>query len=445
MSYSEIPSTWQIVKFGESCAFSQGIQVDVGLQSESKGDKQVRFLRIVDFTKGDEPARFIDNPGERYYLKNDEIAMVRYGTVGFVCSGKEGVIANNLFKITPQEYLNSSFLRVFLNSQLFKSKLESKGATMQALSFGLINPIQIPLPPLSEQHRIVAKIEELFSELDKGVETLKTAKQQLKVYRQAVLKYAFEGKLTNPDVKEGELPEGWSMKTIEEVAQTIGGLAFKSSDFSTSGKYQVIRMGNVRQGVIRYSESPVFLDKIEDKQLEKGLLRLNDVIITQTGTRGKRDYGFTSLIKSENLLLNQRIAAIRCKSLLMPKYLLYYTWTDTFKNQFFANETGNVGQGNVGIKGITQSLVPYPIFSEQERIVQEIESRLSVCDKIEESIEQGLQQAEVIRQSILKKAFKGKLVPQDPNDEPASVLLERIKAERAAAQTVNKTKTKKVI
>jgi len=258
-----------------------------------------------------------------------------------------------------------------------------------------------------------------------------------------VLKWAFEGKLTNKEVKEGELPEGWEKIMIKEVADTFGGYAFKSSEFNESGTYQVLRMGNVRPGILRFNESPVFLSNVDAKVLDKALLKLNDIIITQTGTKGKRDYGFTVLINKENLLLNQRIAAIRCQSNCLPKYLLYYTWTDEFKNQFFSNETGNVGQGNVGMKAVTNTIIEIPTLAEQHYIVSEIESRLSVCDKIEESITHSLLQAEALRQSILKKAFEGKLVEQDPNDEPASVLLERIKAERNKNQPVKHIITKK--
>ena len=134
------------------------------------------------------------------------------------------------------------------------------------------------------------------------------------------------------------------------------------------------------------------------------------MIITQTGTRKKRDYGFTVLIPKTNLLLNQRIAAIRFNEKYLPKFFLYFSWIDLFKDQFFANETGNVGQGNVGMKSVTETSIPYCTIEEQHKIVQAIESRLSVADKMEESINQSLQQAEALRQSILKKAFEGRLV-----------------------------------
>lgn len=356
-------------------------------------------------------------------------------------------ICTNFLRLArPTKHVQSSYLQFYLKFFYNTGEVinyQGGSNNLRNLKFDDYSSIDIPLPPLAEQQRIVAKLEELFSELDKGIETLKTAQEQLKVYRQAVLKYAFEGRLTNPDVKEGELPEGWMMKQVFEISNTIGGAAFKSNDFLASGRYQVIRIGNVRPGVIRYKESPVFLNDVEEKVLQKNLLKPYDVVVTQTGTKGKRDYGYTALITTENLLLNQRLAAIRCNQLMLPKFLLFFTWTDLFKNQFFANETGNVGQGNVGMKGITETFVPTPSLVEQEKIVLEIESRLSVCDKIEESIEQGLQQAEALRQSILKRAFEGKLVPQDPADEPASVLLERIKAERAKAQPEKKTKTKK--
>lgn len=445
----KIPNSWAVKRLGEVCQVLTG-------NTPSKSDpsnfgNDIPFIKppnlqhqIVGLT---EEMLSIKGGGKSRLVPENSVFVTCIGNLGRTGIAKQlSAFNQQINAILENKSLSGKFIFYQAQSPNFKLQLEALSAatTVAIVNKGKFETISIVIPPIPEQQRIVAKIEELFSELDKGIETLKAAQQQLKVYKQAVLKYAFEGKLTNPEVKEGELPEGWEIKKIEELSIVIGGLAFKSSEFISEGKYQVIRMGNVRPGVIRFNENPVFVNEIEDKIIEKGLLKLKDVIITQTGTKGKRDYGFTVMIKSENLLLNQRIAAIRCNDKLKPEYLLYFTWTDYFKNQFFANETGNVGQGNVGIKGITLSVLPLPSINEQEQIVQEIESRLSVCDKIEESIEQGLQQAEALRQSILKKAFEGKLVPQDPNDEPASVLLERIKAERAVLQPVNKTKTKKV-
>jgi type I restriction enzyme S subunit len=196
---------------------------------------------------------------------------------------------------------------------------------------------------------------------------------------------------------------------VKDVAETFGGYAFKSGEFKEQGKYQVLRMGNVRPGIIRFDESPVFLDLVDEKVLQKSLLQINDVIVTQTGTRKKRDYGFTALIETPNLLLNQRIAGIRFNKTYLPKFFLYYSWTDFFKDQFFANETGNVGQGNVGMKAVTETLIPLCSIEEQKAVVEEIESRFSVADKLEETITNSLQQVEALRQSILKRAFEGRL------------------------------------
>ena len=359
------------------------------------------------------------------------------------------ICTNFLRLIRPKDYVEGKFLNLYLKHFYYSGeivKYQGGSNNLRNLKFPDYIKINIPLPPKPTQQAIVSKIEELFSEIEKGIECLFTARQQLKTYRQSVLKWAFEGKLTNSlssrtnrdnyDFKDlydehdlniaaepadicnsknhssdkGELPKGWKWVKINEVAVTTGGYAFKSKDFKNEGKYQVLRMGNVRPGILRYDESPVFLNDVDENILGRSLLQIGDVIITQTGTRKKRDYGFTVLIPKTNLLLNQRIALIRFKENYLPKFFLYFSWTDSFKDQFFANETGNVGQGNVGIKAVTETLVPFCSINEQIEIVQEIESRLSVADKMEESINESLQQAEALKQSILKKAFEGSLV-----------------------------------
>ena len=345
--------------------------------------------------------------------------------------------------IYKNEFIESKYLYNFLLNRKQKLISQGTGGAQPNISQTILKKLEIPLAPLPIQRAIVSKLEALFSDLDNGIAHFKKAQAQLKIYRQAVLKKAFEGGFTEGVfVSDGELRDGWKVEKISDIADTFGGYAFKSGDFKETGKYQVLRMGNVRPGILRYNENPVFLDAVNENVLEKSLLKISDLIITQTGTKGKRDYGFTALINKNNVLLNQRIAAVRCKQNCLPKYLLYFTWTDKFKNQFFENETGNVGQGNVGMKAVTNTLIDVPSIAEQAQIVAEIESRLSVCDKMEQSLTESIAKAEALRQSILKRAFEGKLLSaaeiaqcqQAADYEPAGVLLERIKAEKLAKE-----------
>lgn len=330
-----------------------------------------------------------------------------------------------------KEHISSDFLYHILNSPFVYSQFSSlaKGSTVKNLNIEAVQQVEIFLPPLAEQHRIVEKIEELFSELDKGIETLKIAQQQLKVYRQAVLKYAFEGKLTNPDVKEGELPEGWEGSTIGELVckSTTKVYPDKKSDFVFLGM----------DSIEPHSTKPNSFHKFSEMKSAGNLFCAGQVLYGRM-----RPYLNKVWVADCEGVASGEFIVMTCHDRILPIYLLHILHHQDFVK--FANSKTSGDRPRISFDEVSEFHFTLPSIQQQHAILEEIESRLSVCDKIEESIEQGLQQAEALRQSILKKAFEGKLVPQDPNDEPASLLLERIKADRAAAQPVKKIKTKKV-
>ena len=257
--------------------------------------------------------------------------------------------------------------------------------------------IKVSIPPIPVQEQIVARIEELFSELDNGVETLQKTKQQLAVYRKAVLVDAFKG--------------DYPKVPLKAISQAMSGYAFKSKRYTHDGQYTVVKIGNVKPFRFDFSRDLTKTNEVEGNILEKYLLKKGDCLITLTGSRGKRDYGFIAMVTDqENYLLNQRVAALRFNTdVALPEFYLYYLSSSEYRNQFFAFETGNVGQGNVGIKSLTEPLVVCPSIQEQKRIKAEIEARLSTCDSIEKTVDTALQQAEAMRQSILKQAFEGRL------------------------------------
>lgn len=331
-----------------------------------------------------------------------------------------------------------------------------------------IEHLPLLLPPLPEQHRIVAKIEELFTRLDAGVETLNKVKTQLKHYRQAVLRDAFQGKLTQEwreahkgelepasklleRIKEErrknaesklkepppldtatlpELPEEWLWTRLGEVCFVQGGYAFKSKDYGNSG-IPLLRISNISEGKVTFDGETVFL-AIEYEEKYRDFLVMNgDIVIALSGaTTGK----FGIYDKKESALLNQRVGRLKyyCRDLVSILYLFYRM--EVIRQDILKRAYG-AAQPNISTDDLAEFEVPLAPLPEQHKIVEEIERRLSVADEIEKAIDQSLKQAGRLRQSILKTAFEGKLVPQDPADEPAERLLERIKEERARQQT----------
>ena len=192
---------WVQKTLGQLCVFTQGIQRDVKLQSETAEENQVRFLRIVDYTQGNELPRYIDFPGEKYILNTDDVALVRYGaSTGFVCRGLEGALANNLFRVIPKskEKLTNDFLFIYLESRIFQNVIKAtmNGAAMPAISFGLIEEIAFPLPPLQEQQNIVRQFNKVSAESQRLEALYQKKIENLEELKKSILQKAFAGDLS---------------------------------------------------------------------------------------------------------------------------------------------------------------------------------------------------------------------------------------------------------
>ncbi len=197
---------WEEKKLGEVCEFSQGIQRDVKFQSEYQKENQIRFLRIIDFTQGNEPPRYIDNPGDKYILNSNDVSLVRYGaSTGFVCRGLKGALANNLFRVIPKsnEEIINDFLFIYLTAPVFQNviKKSMNGAAMPAISFGLIKDISFPIISIEEQKNIVEKFE-TFSKESKRLEAIYQQKLiDLEELKKSLLEKAFKGELKTEKIE----------------------------------------------------------------------------------------------------------------------------------------------------------------------------------------------------------------------------------------------------
>lgn len=400
---------------------------------------------------------------------------------------------------------NHKFLFYYL--RLIGKKLDEKGTgtTFKAISGEVLRKININVSPLPEQHAIVSKIEQLFSELDKGIDALKTAQQQLKVYRQSVLKWAFEGKLTekwrkkNPqksmrilfkDVNNsriinykmscelakannnrkpkrpknidskfkineellksiGELPQSWAILHIAAITSDepdsivdgpFGSAINVNEDYIADG-IPVVRINNILP--FKYDNNNLkFVRPFKFNELKRHNIVGGDILFGKVGTIGNSCIYPTN--EPEAMLATTGSCRIRVdEAIISKKFFCYYL---NANKSIFNKIASAAVQAFLNMETINNFPVIIPSVQEQHQIVQETESRLSECDNMEATIAASLQQAEALRQSILKKAFEGKLlnemeleaVRQDPTWEPAEKLLERTRTEKAMLQSGKK-------
>jgi type I restriction enzyme S subunit len=327
-----------------------------------------------------------------------------------------GCIHDGWLVIRKNEAIDNDYLYYILSSNSLYQQFSNlaKGSTVKNLNIEAVKQAVISYPPLPEQRAIVSKIEELLSELDKGKQQLELAQQQLKVYRQAVLKWAFEGRLTNEDVKERELPRGWKWVKTSDVIETINNGYTPIKGFLTQdvGEIPFIKVYNLNfDGTLNFKKNPTFIPKaVHEKDLKRSICYPGDVLINIVGPPLGKVSIVTDQFQEWNI--NQAIVMFRPNESVTSKYLSYFLQNRVTINWLENTSKATAGQWNIKVSTCREIPFPHCSINQQQEVVQEIESRLSVCDKAEETINRSLEQAETLRQSILKKAFEGKLLAE---------------------------------
>ena len=312
-----------------------------------------------------------------YIVFGDHTKIKKYINFHFV-AGADGVKV-----LKPKAHVDPKFLFY----SLFTIKIEDKG---YARHFHLLEKEYFPFPPKTIQQIIVSKIEELFSELDKGIENLLLAQEQLKIYRQSVLKWAFEGRLTNENVKVGELPKGWEWMKIEDVTVSLDN---KRRPINKEERKK--RVGN-----IPYYGANGQIGWIDDYLFNEPL-----VCVVEDETFTGREIPFSYKITGKTWV-NNHAHVLKPTENLDIDFLNY----QLFFYPFLRLTTGTTGRKKLTKGALSNAPIKICSLVEQRNVIDEIENRVSVTDKIQQSITEGLQKAEGLRQSILKKAFDGNLI-----------------------------------
>ena len=393
------------------------------------------------------------------------VTRVGLGKIGLakqdICFSQDcqGLICNNSI-VFPDYAL------YFLSTAVQSFKYESRGTTISGVTKKQLTELPFKLPPLPEQKRIVAKIEELFTRLDAGVEGLKKVKAELKRYRQAVLKCAFEGKLTadwrkkNKDKLEPasklleriakerekqtkgkakkppmldkselpEVPEGWEWARLADITDMSSGKAFKKKEYAIKG-VRLFQIANVSFGNTLW-ENIAYLPESYLETQSKLALRVGNVIMALNRPILNGELKICVLRKDDvPAILYQRVGRFDFYADKVSPFFFYYARSPLFLKQLRISLQG-VDQPFVNKPKLLSIIIPLTSLVEQLAIVQEIERHFSITDEVEQTIEKSLKEADRLRQSILKKAFEGKLVPQDPADLPAAELLKQIIEEK---------------
>lgn len=455
MTNDKLPQGWVECQLKDIAIVKGGKRLPAGAQYAESMTKYP-YIRVTNFenmTVNTNDLKYltpeVQNKIKNYTISKDDIYISIAGSIG-----KVGIIPDELDGANLTENaakiihpINKKFLTYILNSLEIQNQISAytKSTTQPKLALYRIEELKIKFPPLNEQRRIVEKIESEFKKIDEGLEYLLITKDKIKQYRQSVLKSAFEGKLTqqNPGDEPAEillqkinpkanclhndkLPQGWVECQLGQVFKIVNGDRGKNypakNKLHTSG-IPFVSAINIQNSELSV-ENLLCLNEQQYDLLRSGKINKGDTLLCIRGSIGKH-----CIYQLDKGAIASSMVIIRQIAPSIDKFLFYYLESFCFRQEVKKYDNGTA-QPNLSATDLKKFNYPLPPLNEQRRIVEEIETRFALADKVEKVVDDNIKQAKQLKQSILKKAFEGRLVPQDPTDEPASVLLEKIKKEK---------------
>lgn len=458
------------------------IYVDIGsVDKESKTIGETKEMPV-----SDAPSR------AKQLLREGDVlvSMTRpnLNAVAIVPPQLAGAICSTGFHVLRTHWMEPRFLYYLVQTSEFVEAMTSvvQGALYPAVRPADIDRFQFRLPPRAEQTRIVEKLEALLANLDAGVAELKAAQRKLAQYRQSLLKAAVEGALTAgwraahtpeesgerllqrilqerrarfvqkhgskkkykepvaPDVSQlPELPEGWVWATLDQtVAESLVGLDRGQEHQTSTGAYGYIKMNNVSMSGEVDTSNLVRVDA-GDEEFIRYEVRVNDLLFN---TRNSKDLvGKVGLVHTLNsrTTYNNNLMRLRFDGVLLPEFACYQMCGPEFRSRMEKIKRATTSVAAVYAKDLFPLAIAVPPIAEQHAILAQLDTVLAACKQQEQAIAHGLTLAAAQRRNLLRAAFAGQLVPQDPNDEPASELLTRIRAERAGSTGKTGSRTRR--
>lgn len=427
---SDLPEGWSRPTIGDLCTLRNGRAFKTG-EWATQG---LPIVRIQNLNKPESKFNyFAGEPEPNYLLQGGELLFAWSGTPGtsfgaHVWKGGRAVLNQHIFRVDfPETYLDKRFFRFAINQKLDELIGGAVGGVgLRHVTKGTFEGTEIALPPLPEQKRIADKLEAVLGRVDACRGRLARVPDLLKRFRQSVLAAATSGRLTE-DWHGDDGQTEWAEIKLADVAERFSyGTSAKSSK---SGSVPVLRMGNIQDAKLDWRDLVFTSDKAE---IAKYQLSDGDVLFNRTNS--PELVGKTAVFKGEReAIFAGYLIRVRCSPALLPDFLNYSLNSPAGRSYCWEVKSDGVSQSNINAKKLAAFPFHLPSIPEQREIVRRVEALFRFADRIESRLNEAQTTVDRLTPSTLAKAFRGELVQQDPNDEPATTLLARLRTERAAA------------